>query len=129
MQRFRIKYGDLTSGLCKQIKSAHLKEDILLDIEYYPNCVDITSKSIRITSKKFQIDKKDTLEEDEFTTLVWIDYLGYKTWEVELTLDDVDMCVEGAYTSYSEDERRDVVSLILRIRKDPASKWFIPFFE
>lgn len=97
MKRFDITKENLDSDLCREIKTSYKEEDIILNIKYESDFVEISDFSIRF-KKSFlnpeeqappsKINDEDYYfkGEDEFTKLVWIDEKQNENWETRLEL-------------------------------------------
>lgn len=124
MKRFKIINDDLTSTYCEEIMKAHEREDILLDIEYYPRLVTIGNKTIKVVHNVFEFEKEKEAKivENDFTKLIWIDRDGDRKWEIKLEFSNVDFTLEDTYTLPDEwTSSREVTHLVFYIKKKDIS--------
>lgn len=93
MKRFDITKENLDSDLCREIKTSYKEEDIILNIKYESDFVEISDFSIRFKKSFLNPEEQQPKYEgdyfkgeDEFTKLVWIDEKQNENWETRLEL-------------------------------------------
>lgn len=93
MKRFDITKENFNSYLCREIQKYYGGDEMILNIKYESDFVEISTFSIKF-KKSFlnPEEQKSTKEddyftgEDEFTKLVWIDEHQNESWETRLEL-------------------------------------------
>lgn len=127
MKRFNIINDDLTSKYCEEIMRAHEREDIIIDIEYFPRLVTIENNKIKVVHNVFELEKEmeAKIVENDFTKLIWIDSDGDRKWEVVLEFSNVDFVLEDTYTKPCIwTASREVTHLVFRIKRKDGFKFY-----